>query len=426
MKTQTKLAAILAMSIAALAPSSFAQIAVPSDGSDGALNITSNTLIDLSQAVTGSWNANDSANAGRGIYDPSQWAVVFKYSSVTIASNAIVTFNNHSSAAPVVWLVSGNVNITGTVNLDGQDEAPVPLLAEPGPGGFRGGSGNIGGGAGNGAGFGPGALNLSAYCCPTEYGEANYGQAIGFNGFNGSPPYGNPSLIPLLGGSGGSGSQQSVGGSAGGGAILIACANTLSVTGTIQANGGYGNNADGAGLSIGGSGGGIRLVAGTVSGSGALLCDGGSGQNIDGGLGRIRIERVTDNSDFEVVPDPSLLPLTNGATPIIWMPSTGPAVAIETIGGLPAPADPRSSFGALGPDVTLPLVTNTTVTVLTTNVEAQSVVTVRVTPRSSGGLIDTVASVDQTLSSSPLVIRWIANVPTYSGYQAMIVHVVRP
>ena len=109
MKKQTKLLALVAMFIAAIVPSSFAQIVVPSDGSDGALNITTNTVIDLSQAVTGSWSANNSANAGRGIYDPTVWAVVFKYSSVTIASNATITFNNHPSTAPVVWLVSGNV-----------------------------------------------------------------------------------------------------------------------------------------------------------------------------------------------------------------------------------------------------------------------------------------------------------------------------
>jgi hypothetical protein len=422
MKIHTKLMAASAMILAAFAPYSFAQIVVPSDGSDGALNITSNTLIDLSQAVTGSWSANNSAHAGLGIYDPAQWAVVFKYSSVTIASNATVTFNNHPSTAPVVWLVSGNVTINGTVSLNGQDIAPIPLLAVPGPGGFRGGAGYIGGGAGNGAGFGPGAINAFGYYVT---GEGNYGQAVGFNGFNAAPPYGNPSLIPLIGGSGGYGINDSWGGAAGGGAILIACANTVTLNGSVQANGGnYTENW--VGWDVAGSGGGIRLVADQLAGTGTINCLGGTGNWNSGGFGRIRVERVADNSNFQIVPDPSLLPLTNGTTPIIWMPSTGPAVAIESIGGLTAPADPRSSFGALGPDVTLPLVTNTTVTVLTTNVEAQSVVTIRVTPRSSGGLIDTVASVAQTLSSSPLVIRWTANVPTYAGYQAMVVHVVRP
>ena len=138
MKKHTKLKAIFAMFLAAYVPSSIAQIGVPSDGSDGALNITTNTVLDLSQAVTGSWSANNSAHAGLGIYDPTVWAVVFKYSSVTIASNATVTFNNHPSTAPVVWLVTGNVTINGTVSLNGEDIAPIPLLAVPGPGGYRG------------------------------------------------------------------------------------------------------------------------------------------------------------------------------------------------------------------------------------------------------------------------------------------------
>jgi hypothetical protein len=426
MKKFIRLFSMLALSIAAFTPEAFAQLNIPGDGSDGALVVNQSTNINLSQATTGSWTNNNATNAGNGIYDPSQWAVVFKYSSVTIQGGATVTFSNHPSRAPVVWLVSGNVVIDGTLSLNGQQQAGVPLLAEPGPGGFRGGVGNIGGGASEGAGFGPGAFNVTYFNGIGDTGVGNYGQTIGFNGFQGSPPYGNPSLIPLIGGSGGYGSPYSTGGGAGGGAILIACANTLTVTGTIQANGGYGwgnyNNWD-----DGGSGGGIRLVANAISGSGTLSCNGG-GQNggESGGFGRIRIERVTDTSNFEIAPDASLLPLTNGNIPNIFMPTTGPFVAIETIGGLPAPADPRSSFGALGADVTLPQLPSTTVTVLTTNVEAQSVVTVRVTPRSSGPFVDTVANVSQTLSQSPLVIRWTANVPVSGGYNAIIAHVVRP
>ena len=34
-------------------PAAFAQLSVPSDGSDGALVISTNTVIDLSRAVTG-------------------------------------------------------------------------------------------------------------------------------------------------------------------------------------------------------------------------------------------------------------------------------------------------------------------------------------------------------------------------------------
>src|SRR3954454_8739311 len=116
MKTAVYKPLLVAISIAALAPRSHAQLAIPSDGSDGALNITSNTVIDLSQAVTGVWSNNNSANAGKGIYDPAKWAVVFKYSTVNIASNATLTFTNHSTHAPVVWLVSSNVTIDGSLN----------------------------------------------------------------------------------------------------------------------------------------------------------------------------------------------------------------------------------------------------------------------------------------------------------------------
>lgn len=134
-----------------------AALNIPSDGSDGALVITNNTVIDLSQAVTGNWNANDNANIGKGIYDSNNWAVVFKYSSVTIQGGATVTFKNDASRAPVVWLVQGNVTINGTVSLDGQsyNQSP-PTLAEPGPSGFRGGAGYYVSSSTESAGFGPG------------------------------------------------------------------------------------------------------------------------------------------------------------------------------------------------------------------------------------------------------------------------------
>src|SRR5438309_1093950 len=101
-------------SLLLLASHSQASITIPgADGSDGALVITTDTVIDLSKAVTTNWDANNTANAGNGVYDSNMWAVVFKYSSVTIASNATVTFANHASRAPVVWLVNSNVTING-------------------------------------------------------------------------------------------------------------------------------------------------------------------------------------------------------------------------------------------------------------------------------------------------------------------------
>ena len=120
--TSVLLAAVFTLSLGASAA-----ITVPgADGSDGVLNITADTVIDLSQAPTGLWDANNSANAGKGIYDPAKWAVVFKYSSVTVAAGKTVTFKNHASRAPVVWLVNGSVSIAGTVSLDGGTGGSYP------------------------------------------------------------------------------------------------------------------------------------------------------------------------------------------------------------------------------------------------------------------------------------------------------------
>jgi hypothetical protein len=66
MKTMIRLmtcAVVAAMSTEAAT----AALNIPSDGSDGDLVITENTVIDLSQAVTGNWDANNTANAGKGI-----------------------------------------------------------------------------------------------------------------------------------------------------------------------------------------------------------------------------------------------------------------------------------------------------------------------------------------------------------------------
>lgn len=69
-------------------------------------------MIDLSQAVTGTWDANNSANVGKGTFDPAKGTVVFKYSCVTINATRTITFINHPSRDPRVWLVRGNVTAT--------------------------------------------------------------------------------------------------------------------------------------------------------------------------------------------------------------------------------------------------------------------------------------------------------------------------
>ena len=405
-----------------------AALNIPSDGTDGALVITSDTVIDLSQAVTGNWTNNNSGNAGQGIYDAEKWAVVFKYSSVTVQGGATVTFKNHASRAPVVWLVQGDVTINGTINLGGSSGVTPPGLAEPGPGGARGGTGLYAASVLQGAGFGVGGGPASQ-----GYNTWGGGGSYGFVGSWGIPSaYGNPSLIPLIGGSGGGGTAGSsgLGGGAGGGAILIACASNLTVSGAVRANGGTGASGSGTWCcetyyAGSGSGGGVRLVAETLSGSGAVeTIDGGGSQR--GGLGRIRIERVTNVNNLQITPDPSVVTLPSEATPQIWLPTNGPTVKIVSIGGNPAPADPQAGFGAIGADTVLPRVSSTTVVVETTNVEQASVVTVRATPRSNGNFSEATATVTQVVSEDPLVIRWTANVPVNDGYAAIQVKVVRP
>jgi hypothetical protein len=400
-------------------------IVVPgANGTDGVLNITTNTVIDLSKAVTAAWDSDNSANAGKGVYDASKWAVVFKYTSVTIQSNATVTFRNHASRAPVVWLVSGDVRIDGNVNLDGQGWVPVPLLAEPGPGGGRGGHGNYGPGLSFGSGFGIGGGSIAR--------GGNYGAIP-----HARPAYGNPSILQLIGGAGGGGGPVYLGsgsGGAGGGAILVAARDTIEINGKISANGG-GDDSHSfcCGPYLGtGSGGAIRLISNSTQGRGTVNAQAGkSSQNNDGsqlgGFGRIRLERVQTidlgNGTISFGPDPSVVTLAQGSEALLWPPTGAPEVRITSIGGGAVSLDPRAGFGAFGPDVALPITNKTFVTVETKNVEPQSQVIVRVTPRANANFLEANAAI---VSSTNNAIQWQAGVDVNVGYSAVQVRVVRP
>ncbi len=203
---------------------------------------------------------------------------------------------------------------------------------------------------------------------------------------------------------------------------MIACANSISVAGVIRANGGNAGqpNTRTAGA---GSGGGIRLIGDSFVGAGTVQAIGGANGYV-GGLGRIRIERVTNNATAGVVPDPSLVPLTAGATALLWPPTGAPEVKIVSIGGAAPPADPRASFGSAGPDVALPQTSSTEVIIETTNVEQASQVQVRVAPRANGNA--TVIDAEFVNSPSSGVRRWRALLPVNVGYSAVQVKVVRP
>lgn len=397
-----------------------AAIQIPgADGSSGVLNITADTTIDLSLAADGAW---DDPNTADGIYDADKWAIVFNYSSVNIDPGVTLSFTNHPSRAPVVWLVSGDVTVSGTISLNGQSRRLAPLLAEPGPGGFRGGTATYASNPLASAGFGPGG----GFWGGGVGHSGSYGTAV-----SGASVYGNPSLVPLIGGSGGAGDPAFTGvregGGGGGGALLLACAGTVTLDGEIRANGGSGiNNTGGTDTNTGGgSGGGIRIVCDTLTGAGPLNALGGGGWQ-QGGNGRIRIERVTNTATSAIVPDPSVVPLTAGDTALLWPPSSAPQVEIVSIGGVAAPADPRASFGATGADVALAETTSAQIVIRTTNVEQASTVQVRLTPRSGANAQVIAAAVDSVVNPTGPVIEWVADLPVATGYSAVQVHVIRP
>ena len=102
--------AFLALPIACVA-----QVNTGSNGSDGPLNPTVNTVINMALRPNG----------------------IYQYTSVNIPANVTVTFTPNANNTPVTWLVQGNVVISGTVNVSGQNGN----VNTPGPGGPGGGAG---------------------------------------------------------------------------------------------------------------------------------------------------------------------------------------------------------------------------------------------------------------------------------------------
>ena len=288
-----------------------------SDGSDGVFSPQFDTVVDLGFAATGSW---DTPGDGNGVYDPVRWVVVFKYTAINIPPGLTVTFINHPSGAPVVWLASGDVDIAGTVSLNGEPGGSVSQpfqYSEGGPGGFQGGAGAVVGFSSS-CGLGPGG------------GAVTQGGSYA----TGANAYGNSSIIPLIGGSGGGGGNFEVGG-AGGGAILIASSGTINLLGTpsIRANGGGPFNAPG------GSGGAIRLIAQTISGNGTLTAVGTAG-GPDGGPGRIRLE-ACDLDGFTGTTNP--FRTTSGPGQVIKFENL-PTLRVTMVDGQVVPVDPGAGI----------------------------------------------------------------------------------
>ena len=390
MKLRSKLILSLAVSLLATIPA-YSQT-IPSDGSDLDFSPTNNIVIDLSIAVPGLWNANNSANAGKGIYDSNKWAVVYKFGSVNIPAGVTVTFINHPSHAPVVWLVAGTVQIDGTLSVAGQSGTTDGILrltpSEPGPGGFRGGAYSPA--LGGGTGYGPGTANPQF---------DNTG-----NGFYASE-YGNPQIIPLIGGSGGSGTYiRANNGGAGGGAILIAAAGGIAINGLITANGG-------AAL-FGGSGGAIRLIAPQVSGNGQVTAFNPSFGGPGGLAGRIRIETTALAPTLQTTP--VTIAVAPAAIPIIWPADDAPTVRVASVDGTPIQGDPTAPLVSAAD---IPLQNNGTVQVIleTKNFPLEGVVQLRTVQKYGPAAWVTATNSAGTFAQA----TWIANVTFAPGFTTL-------
>lgn len=329
----------------------------------------------------------------------------------------------------MTFLVSGDVTINGNIVLSGGNATHSGaagdgnlgddgIPGQGGPGGFDGGRGgdvNRRGGDGLGPG---GGVSGSALCVfraiVSGYGGGGGGYISGGSaaGTNlcvtsGGPSYGSASLLPLIGGSGGGGghgggSFAGTGGGGGGGALLIAASGTVTVNGSIVANGGHAGASAGVncgGTGGGGSGGAIRIAATMLAGNGAITAVAGGtnsnsclfdGKGGSGSHGRIRLEAEIMQRTAATTPGFSF------AQPQDVFVAGLPGLKIISVAGVNAPAQPTGSA-----DIVLPETTPNPVEVVfaTTNVPLGNTVKLTVTPASGAATSVISDAIDGTEAS---------------------------
>lgn len=375
------------------------QVNSGSDGHDGALNPTSNVIIDMHDHPDG----------------------IYQYTSVSIPSGVTVSFIPNDANTPVVWLVQESCTIAGTVDVKGKTADSV-VGAPGGPGGYRGGNGSPSDPPPDpGPGLGPGGGKVTPGS-PWYFmgGNASYGTGPSGTVFTSQHPsgelYGNAFLLPLIGGSGGGGSSRGWGGCGGGGAILIAVSNSLTLSGTIQASGGGGTfhfpNSSGGG----GSGGAVRLVATVLTGSGSITTSGGQAfpsnccnSNV-AGIGRIRLEAQSNTFVGGAGGVRS-----DGFAGIILLPANqNPSLTITSVGGVAVPAGAVGSGAPV--DVIIPAQQSNpmTVQVACNNIPLNSDIVVEVRPLSGSIVTATGQNTTGTTASSTATIS--LNLPSGEGY----------
>lgn len=374
------------------------------DGSDGPFAPTTNIEVDLGAAETGSWNGVN-RSPGKGVYDAEQWAVVYRFSTVNVPANVAVTFKNHSSRAPVVWLVDGDVTIAGSISVSAQSQTDPEQVGEPGPGGFRGGLDHHPGLPDAGDGLGPGGGK--------EFGGGSYATTVSPGGFGNRGPaalntYGSARIVPLIGGSG-SGGHTGGGGGSGGGAILIAARGTLNLAGSIEANGGC--------CSIGGSGGAVRLIARKMTGAGRITALGYinfRGEYGVPGDGRIRLETVDAKAGYLTRPEAIFV---SPDQPLgIWPDTMDPRASIDSVAGQTMPRDPRAEWrNGIAADLILNSTGDVDVKVRCNNISKSGRVMVRSVPKRGTSRM----YVAEYESGDEVESIWKAKLPLGVGYAVL-------
>lgn len=222
------------------------------------------------------------------------------YSSVTI--NGTVTTSQNSTAETYKFshTTTGDYTISSTGIINVNEKGYTPGY---GPG--KGGNGNGAGGAGYG---GEGGRGTSAAGGPA-YGSTTQPENIGSGG-----------------GTDGLGNNRG-----GGGAVKIDAGGTLTINGSITANGG--TSLTGTSDVGGGSGGSIWLISSTLAGSGSLSANGGNGgpagQNAGaGGGGRIAVYYTTDSSALTITAKSGT---TSGGS---WVVGSAGTIYKESTGGV--------------------------------------------------------------------------------------------
>jgi len=335
----------------------------------------------------------------------------FDVQATPAAGNHFIVAVGGGPNMPLVILSKGDIHMSGASGFttllmvrgaDGQSTNAVNLAVtggKGGPGGFD------GGGSGNGlptpgdgnAGMGPvgGAGGVTA------------GQTL--NAIWGALPLNtpaNPSLTPLVGGSGGGGSagigvSLSVGGvncggnplgyaggggGGGGGALLLAATGKVDLASgsRIEAQGGAGGSNGATQCALygsGGAGGSVRIVATEFTGSGDIYLFGGTrvngGDRAPGGLLRVESSFYT----WTATPNGA----SGGSTisfPTAPLPINLPTLQITSVAGSPAPASPAA--GLVNPDITFANAVSgpQQVQISASNVPLGTAVNVRVVPAS--------------------------------------------